>query len=199
MVLNIQPKLRYSLSYLKSNVDWNKIVCSIPTYLYLQKKRFDDNQYEKTFTSVYQLNLGKNNNAFKKKYFLLLKETSKKEIVNFEKVIQSLSKINSKSQLSFSSKLVATIDNKKCVIDSRILHLLSISRYYIKDITRRKQRDTEIYIAINKFLNAFAKQKEGKELIKIFDNKTKIIKDASKISAVKKLDFIFWQTRLSKI
>ena len=193
----INANLRYSLSDIKANVDWNKIVSSIPDYLYLQKKKFDDIEYEKKFTSFYKLNLGKNNNAFKKKYFALLKESSKKNTVHFENVIQRLSKINSKSQLSFSSKLVATIDNKKCVIDSRILHQLSISRYYIKDTTKRQKRDIEIYNAVNKFFNAFAKQKEGKELLKIFNDKTKKIKGATKVSAVKKLDFIFWQTSLN--
>ena len=189
----IQAKLRYPVGIIIKNIDWLSLNCKIPEYLYLQKKNFKDTDYFSRFSSYYKLRFFKKNNISQKKYFELLIDMESTGDTNFSKAYQILSKIAEVSQLSYTSKLIATIDPAWSVVDAHVLYNLSIYRPYIKNKTARNEKDLEIYSEANTFIAQLCKHKDGKVLLKAFDSKTKAIRGAKGINKVKKIDFMLWK------
>jgi hypothetical protein len=65
--------------------------------------------------------------------------------------------------------------------------------FYSKDIKKKKKDIISEYEKLNKFFDDFLLTLECQELIKLFDEK--IDTKEFKITPLKKIDFIIWQTR----
>ena len=92
---------------------------------------------------------------------------------------------------SFSSKLAHTLDPNQPIWDVNILRNTGqrAPAYGTKD---RLNKTIEVYRGIQKWYRHFLPTEEASEILTIFD---KLIPDSHRISDVKKIDFILWQTR----
>jgi hypothetical protein len=193
---NLGIKLKYSVASIINNVDWNGIIGSIPEYQYLQKRAFEDEQYLKRFVAFYKIRFFKKKSDKQLHYFKKqLLSTSRGNKVEFDRIFMRLSDYSGKSQLSYASKIIATANPEMAVVDKHVLKNLSMHRSYIKNKKDRYKKDVELYNNINSFIKDLCRKKEGKELIRAFDKRTKLIPEALKICAVKKIDFMLWRMR----
>ena len=96
--------------------------------------------------------------------------------------------------MSFASKIVATVNPEKPIIDRIVLGHIKISRPSYGDLEHRINKSINIYNEIEQEYLKFLKSKLGEELMDIFIKRIKQ-QHNFKITNIKKLDFILWQTR----
>ncbi|MBQ7307864.1 MAG: hypothetical protein IJW82_04970 [Clostridia bacterium] len=167
----------------------------------LQLDKISESEYQKNFTSYYRV---RRDSEWLKKYyeFMRLKVNSN---VTFQEILTELSSWKHKVKItdtnpsgyaeaievSFSSKLLATINTNYPIWDSQVVKALNID----VDI---KENDSKA-IKINKFVLAYTTLKtlieeyinseDGKKAIKLFDKQFPNYKN---ISSIKKIDFYLW-------
>ena len=97
-------------------------------------------------------------------------------------------------EASFASKLAASVDPGKPVIDSFVLKNLgfSLSRYGTADT--RLARSVEVYKGIGKVFAEFLGTDQGTYLIARFEK----CYPQRQLTPVKMLDLVLWQTRESR-
>jgi hypothetical protein len=130
----------------------------------------------------------------KKSFFNLLTECIKNNNDNYADVLNKLSEKTGRNEMSFASKIVATVNIQKPVIDKIVLGHFKISRPSHGDLKHRKIKSIDIYNEIEEAYHELIKLKLGRELIITFNKKIKQQQNF-KITDIKKLDFILWQTR----
>jgi hypothetical protein len=123
-------------------------------------------------------------------YYALMEEL-KSVTPTFDEVINRLSVTTGRYEPSFSSKLVATIRPEKPIWDVHILNNTghSAPSYSARD---KFQLAKKAYESIEKWYEGFIKSDDGKIYIEVFDE---TILEHKKITDLKKIDFILWQTR----
>ncbi len=96
--------------------------------------------------------------------------------------------------MSFASKIVATVNPNKPIIDRIVLRHFKISRPSYGDLKHKICKSINTYNEIKEEYLKFLKLKLGEELLDIFNNRIKQQHNFN-ITNIKKLDFILWQTR----
>lgn len=171
---------------------WDRL---LDDYLFLQENldRADapgtSAQYQKKFNSFYQV---RRNAGWRKKFYALFFLHAKKGKTDFAAVLNELHKRTGQVEASFASKFVATIDPGLPVIDQRVLtyidRRLPPSQREPKD---RISAIIELHGDMRKEFAAFLKNTTvGKHLIKRFTEEY----GDKKISPMKMLDFVLWQS-----
>ncbi len=170
---------------------------SVEAYQYL-KMEFDKTDvsenyfFQFVFRSFYGLDSAGLKDDFKKKYFKLLQENKGNPSPDFRSIIKQLYEIKNikekeSLQVSFTSKLIHTLQHNFPIYDSKVARLMKFpylpSSLYIEDrISGYLEQITEL-----KKLYACIKKHIGENLFTEFDNKFKTV-----ISDEKKIDFILW-------
>ncbi len=177
------------------NTDWTKIQEGYDDYLYIMKNMhiFDD-EFKKKFASFYKLHQGMRNINHKKSFFNLLKDCIKNNQDDYTTVLNKLSFKTGRNEMSFASKIVASVNAQKPVIDKIVLGHFKINRPSYGDLKHRISKSININNEIEEEYHEFLKSKIGKYLMNIFNKKIKQ-QHNFKITNIKKLDFILWQTR----
>jgi hypothetical protein len=177
------------------NADWTKIQEGYDNYLYIMKNMhiFDD-EFKKKFASFYKLHQGMRNINHKKSFFNLLKDCIKNNQDDYTTVLNKLSLKTRRNEMSFASKIVASVNANKPVIDKIVLGHFKINRPSYGDLKHKISKSINIYNEIEEDYHEFLKSKKGEELMNIFDKEIKQ-QHNYKITNIKKLDFILWQTR----
>ncbi len=123
-------------------------------------------------------------------YYSLMQE-SKKAPPSFDQVIDQLNASMCRYEPSFSSKLVATLNPNKPVWD---VHILNNTGHSAPSYTAKNKIELAkaAYGSIERWYEAFLKSDDGKLCIEVFD---KLVSERNKITDLKKIDFILWQTR----
>lgn len=123
-------------------------------------------------------------------YFELMEEL-KGKVVEFDNVLDELKKRTGRYEPSFSSKLVATLNSTKPIWD---VHILANTSHKAPAYSNGNKVDLakKAYQSIGAWYESFIQTAAGKLCIVVFDEK---IKEHSKISDLKKIDFILWQIR----
>jgi hypothetical protein len=123
-------------------------------------------------------------------YYSIL-ESSKKSQPTFEQIIDKLNEVMGRYEPSFSSKLVSTIDPSKPIWDIHILKNTGHTAppYNSKD---KIQLAKKAYLSIEEWYKNILTSDNGKMYIDIFDE---LVPHQDKITNLKKIDFILWQTR----
>ncbi|KAB2310661.1 hypothetical protein F8A87_08215 [Betaproteobacteria bacterium SCN2] len=125
-------------------------------------------------------------------YFNLLEEYKGKR-PSFSEILDSLSQSlgNGVCEASFSSKLVATLDPWQPIWDKYVLkntgHKAPASKVVDKNALAKKN-----YASIQAWYINFLNSTEGKRWIFLFNEN---IDDYWRLTDIKKVDFILWQTR----
>lgn len=123
-------------------------------------------------------------------YYALL-ESAKISEITFEKVLSRIFAATGKLEVSFASKLVATIDPNLPVIDRFVLGNVGLTLSCHSEVDRRKKKAIEVYEQLIIKFNDFSKTKEGEILIARFQE----VYPHSHITTTKMIDLVLWQTR----
>lgn len=117
-----------------------------------------DIEFQKTFTYFYKI---RRNEDFRKKFYSYLEVNKNNYSLTIEEVLFFLYTIDNKIELSFSSKLLHTINPSLPIIDRHVLNNLSLKKRYIYKDNNEKLKDniSLYYEVINKYNNI----KENKE------------------------------------
>ena len=168
-----------------------KVKIGLEKYLWLQNEVVKrdvstDRDFQKRFNAFYRV---RRNKDWQKDFYKLL-ELNKKTKISLEEVLARLHKKVGRIEASFASKLVATINPDKPVIDKIVFNNLGLKL----PTASTRDRNTIIikqYDHLAKEFSDFLQTDNGKYLIQQFANNY----PQSKLSEVKMLDLILWQTR----
>jgi hypothetical protein len=113
-----------------------------------------------------------------------------RERLDFSAILGLLFQATKRYEASFSSKLVATVDPSKPVIDRVVLNNLRL-RLPLSGAINREARICRIYSRLISVFSAYLSTEEGIYLISAF---RRTYANAN-ITEVKMLDLVLWQTR----
>jgi hypothetical protein len=161
------------------------------TYIWLQSRVqlcdvSTDKEFQRKFSGFYRVRRG---SQWIEHYFCLM-QSSKPNGIDFPNALQELHRLCGQIEASFSSKLVATLDPSKPVIDKFVLKYFGIRlpRRHTKD---RESKTIELYRDLCDKYSALTQCPTGKLIREAFDRRYPDLQ----ISELKKLDFVLWQLR----
>lgn len=185
------------LSKKQINAAFPKIKKGLEQYLWIQgevSKRdlSKDSEFQRKFNTFYRVR----KNSEWRGYFCELLEINKNNSVDFADVLKILSKKSGNLEASFSSKLIATINPEMPVIDSIVLRnvrrmgnpKIRLPYFYENE---RQNKVVILHSELKRLFDDFLKTENGKYLVDQFVGEY----PNAKITKVKMLDFVLWQTR----
>lgn len=147
----------------------------------------NDRDFQRLFNGFYKMRQRKAD--YYKAYFSYLEE-NKNSSVKFADVLNHFNTKFNRVEASFTSKLVATIDPSKPIIDKYVLKNLDMKLPFTYD-RNRISKIIDIYLTVEMKMLELCQSTVGQETIALFDFKF----PQNTISAIKKLDFVFWKMR----
>jgi hypothetical protein len=143
-------------------------------------------EFQRSFSGFYRV---RRNFQWRSAYFRLL-ETSKVKGIDFPQALKEINGRMGRIEASFVSKLVATLDPSKPVIDKFVLeHFeLHLPRWGLSD---RQTKTIDLYNDLCDKYSAFLQSPTGKIIRELFDSRY----PCSEISELKKIDLVLWKTR----
>jgi hypothetical protein len=160
-------------------------------YLWLQAQRDTcevrfDSEYRRRFNAFYRVRRGVD---WQDKFYELL-ESKKGQTVRFTEVLEDLHRTTGRYEASYASKLLATIDPTMPVIDSIVLHNLNL-RLPPSASTQRVAHIGALHSRLVVSFNEFLRTGLGRHLVQRFHSEY----PGAKITEIKMLDLVLWQTR----
>lgn len=143
-----------------------------------------DTEYQKEFNRFFRV---RRNSSWRKIFYSEL-ERLKFAGAEFNSVLNCLYEKTGFVEASFSSKLVATIDPTKPILDSRVLAYLGL-RICGSSPESRLSSAAKAYDRIVEWYREYLSRTEAVENIKLFDS---LLPDYAWMSDVKKIDFLLW-------
>ena len=147
----------------------------------------NDRDFQKLFNGFYKMRQRKED--YYKAYFKYLEENKNSPVKYADVLMHFYTKFN-RVEASFASKLVATIDSSKPIIDKYVLKNLDMKLPYAYD-SSRISKIIAIYSTVEMKMLELCQSPVGQETIALFDLKF----PQNTISSMKKLDFILWKIR----
>lgn len=145
-----------------------------------------DREFQKRFNHFYRVRRG----VYWQRPFYELLEDAKNNDYSFSEVLEKLSNSTGRLEASFSSKLLATSNTDKAVLDSVVLKNLGLKLPYAS-ATNRKERIISVFNALDESLNNLLDTQAGEYLVNSFDQ----MYPYADVTNIKKLDLVLWQTR----
>lgn len=156
-----------------------------------------DKDYQKNFTSYYRV---RRDEEWLKNFYSFMEQNKDNKDITFEEILRYLSsvphKVNKKVsesqkgttiEVSFSSKMLATIDPSYPIWDSQVVKALG---YKVDGSGVNKiELYIEAYRRLTEEIKSFIETKEGMECIRLFDE---IFPNHTHLSGFKKIDFYLW-------
>jgi len=183
---------------MKQKIDWVKIERGLLQYkeimaLFKCSQNIEkDDVLQKRYKTFYRLYNARKDDQFYKGYFKLLKNAKQGESLDIRKVLEQLKRLSNKNEISFASKLLATIDPKLPIWDSRVRERVNeMSDIQLKATYKNTEECVQAYHSLVTWYDKFMGSVEAKKMIAEFDSHF----PNQKITAIKKVDFIFWQTK----
>lgn len=143
-------------------------------------------EFQRRFNHFYKV---RRNSDWQIQYYKLLEE-HKNSSVTFSEVLSAIRENTERYEASFASKLVATIDPEQPIIDEFVLKNVGLKLPYPK-AKNRESKLVEIHGLLLTRLKDFLKKENGKYLVREF----KIKYPSAKITEIKMVDLVLWQTR----
>lgn len=171
---------------------WDKI---IETYIFLldniknADRKDISAEYQRKFNYFYQV---RRNAKWRGEFYKIFFNYSKRNISDFELVLKKLYLKTGKVEASFASKFVATVNPRLPIIDRHVLSFLGQKLPQNRnDNNNRIFKIAELYKEMTREFTRFLENEpEGNYLIKRFIKEYPKIK----ISKMKMLDFVLWQS-----
>ena len=146
-----------------------------------------DSGFQKTFNAFYRI---RRNAEWRRNYYRIF-ECAKRDKLSFEKVIVELYAETGNVEASFSSKMIATIDQNKPIWDQYVLHNLGLELKG-KNAQERVNNAIIIYSQIEKWFAEYLQTDEARRNIDEFN---RWFPSYTWISDVKKIDYLLWSKR----
>ena len=143
--------------------------------------------FQKMFNAFFRIR----RNAEWRECFYELFECAKKNHFTFEEIINGLYMQTGNVEASFSSKMLATIDQDKPIWDQYVLHNLGLELKG-KTSQERIKNAAMIYSQIEDWFDEYLQTDEAYENIVEFD---RWFPSYTWLSAVKKIDYLLWSKR----
>lgn len=147
-----------------------------------------DMGFQRRYNGFYKLRQRKP--EFYKGYYEFMESNKKKDIC-FNETLRILYNEFGRIEISFSSKLVATINPRSPVWDEFVLKNLNLKKPNYGSPETRINKAIEIYSKIQQWYSKFLITTEAKQWIELFDSRY----PNTNITDVKKIDLILWQMR----
>jgi hypothetical protein len=143
-------------------------------------------EFQRSFSGFYRV---RRNFQWRSVYFSML-ESSKVKGIDFPDALKRINGHTGRIEASFASKLVATLDPSKPVIDKFVLeHFeLHLPRRGLSD---RERKTNDLYYDLCDKYRVFIQSPTGKMIRDLFDSRH----PCSEISELKKIDLVLWQIR----
>lgn len=145
-----------------------------------------DKDFQKRFNHFYKV---RRNVEWQEQYYKLLQKHKNKS-VTFAEIIKEIHKNTGRYEASFASKLVATIHPDQPVIDEFVLKNAGLKLPYPK-AKNRESRLIKVHADLSKEISVFLQHRNGKYLVQKFKEKF----PSAKITELKMVDLVLWQTR----
>ena len=172
-----------------------EIAIGLEKYKFFREQLFltdvsKDKAYQKEFRKFYQM-LRFYNDDFAQGFFYVLEQRKYDKDLSFQSVLNQLKEIQNTYEMSFSSKLLHTIQPKYPIWDSVVTQNHFRIRAPYSKCKNKEQTCIDRYNDYIKEFYSYMYSTEGKAIISIFDQQY----PESDIDNVKKVDFILWQDR----
>jgi len=169
-----------------------KIEVGLTKYLSIQEsfKNTDvstDRDFQRRFNHFYRVRRGV---SWQRDFYRLMQDLRDQNNTSFFDVLQQLHKDTGKYEASFASKLVATIDENRVVIDKFVLENAGL-KLPTPTTNNRVIKIVEVYEILGKQFQYFKKSEAGQFLIKEFERRY----GKGLVSPTKMIDLVLWQTR----
>lgn len=177
------------------NLALPKVTIGLKKYLSIQNKisskPFDNPEFRKEFNGFYRIQ--RRSSEWYDAFYSLMKDTADADQDNrtFEKVFKQFCDSQNRYEASFISKMVATFNPHKPVIDKFVLKNLGLKLPYY-GAKNKFSIICDIYQKIDDEFQQYLQTQNGKYLVEKFNE---CYPDASHIANEKKLDLILWQSR----
>jgi hypothetical protein len=143
-------------------------------------------EFQRSFNGFYRV---RRDSQWRSVYFGLL-ESSKAKGIDFPEALKEINHRTGSIEASFASKLVATLDPSKPVIDKFVLEhfALHLPRWGLSD---RLAKTIALYDDLRDKYSAFVQSPTGKLIRELFDSRY----PCSDVTELKKIDLVLWQIR----
>lgn len=151
-----------------------------------------DVDYQRKYNGFYRMR--QRSRSYYYNYFLFLQQHKNNAAITFEMIANHLYQTTGRFELSFSSKLLATINPKMPVWDKVVAidHFgLSLSSYTPRKYSSRLDMIIEKYDQFYFLFNEYAETNEAKIIITTFKERFPYVN----ITNTKMIDFVLWQHR----
>jgi hypothetical protein len=183
---------------MKQKIDWSKIEKGLFQYkeimmLFKSSKNIEnDDVLQKRYKTFYGMYTARKDAQFYKVYFKWLKNAREGESLDMRSLLEQLKRSSNKNEISFASKLLATVDPKLPIWDSRVRKRINAAgEIKLKVSFKSIDECVEGYNSMLLWYSKFMKSDKAKEMIAEFD----LHLPNQKITKIKKIDFMFWQTK----
>jgi len=145
-----------------------------------------DREFQRRFTAFYRV---RRNSEWRREFFALM-ENSKSGGTNFSEALQAIQCSTGRIEASFASKLVATLDPSKPVIDKFVLRCFKL-RLPNGGFADREENTIDLYGQLCLKYDGFMASPDGVKIRNMFDERY----PNAKIMDIKKIDLVLWQIR----
>ncbi len=145
-----------------------------------------DREFQRRFTAFYRV---RRSFEWRAQFFVLM-EKSKSSGGNFSEALRTIHLSTGRIEASFASKLVATLDPSKPVIDRFVLGCFQL-RLPSWGSANREEKTTGLYRQLCLKFDDFVKSHDGINIRNMFDEEYPDVE----ITDTKKLDLVLWQIR----
>jgi hypothetical protein len=155
----------------------------------LNKCNVDENdEFRKMYNGFYRMR--QRTKDYYDTYYRYFEKNKTRKDVTFGEVLGHIKSETGRMEASFSSKLAATINPELPIWDQYVMKNMDIKVPY----NSAKNRHEKILIAYNQLISEYDRlieSTEGIEMVHAFDEAY----PNCKVTDIKKIDFILWQTR----
>jgi hypothetical protein len=144
-----------------------------------------DKDFQRSFVGFYKV---RRNHKWKEKYFGIMEAA--KSGTSFADALHKIADCTDRIEASFASKLVATLDPSKPVIDKFVLEHFGMRLPHFKS-ENRKDKTTDLYERLRERYDELLDSKEGRHILEHFDR----CYPGAEVSELKKIDLVLWQIR----
>jgi hypothetical protein len=142
--------------------------------------------FQKAFNGFYRV---RRNADWQRVFYATLARCHRHPLA-FAQVLQRIRRKTLRTEASFASKLVATLDPSQPVIDSVVLAKLGLSLPATHDVGRH-ERIVQIHALLRRRYVKFLKTADGRYLVSRFRRHH----GSQRLTQIKMLDLVLWQTR----
>lgn len=169
----------------------DRVPDGLSRYRWLQARVFEcdvrsDPEFQRRFNRFYRVRRG---GMWRAVFFELL-EYSKTAGIDFAQALRFLADSTGRLEASFASKLVATLDPSKPVVDKFVLMNFGLELPHQKAVNRTMSI-IEVYERLILEYTHLMMSPQGERIRAMFDEKY----PGSGISELKKIDLVLWQAR----